>query len=395
LAWANSLLQTYSNRRAIVVSHWIIGTGNPGSFGAQGQAIYDALKGNPNLFLMLAGHVPGEGRRSDTFNGNTVNTLLSDYQSRTNGGNGWLRIMRFSPATNQIFVQTYSPWLNQYETDADSEFTLSYDMGGAGFTGIATNSNVPSGTNTTTPWSGRTADTTYEWFVTVSDGTSTTTGPTWSFTTGGCGNGIIGGTEQCDDGNVIGADGCSVTCQVEPCFQCAGQPSVCSPDTGAPCTDNVFCNGPDTCNGGTCSVHGGNPCPGPDGDGNCAESCNEAADSCTAADPNGSACSDNLFCNGPDTCNGGICSVHGGNACPGRDGDGTCAESCNEAADSCTAADPNGSACSDSLFCNGPDTCNGGICSVHGGNPCPGADGGGNRAASCNEGPVRCTAAGP
>ena len=73
-----------------------------------------------------------KGGESDTFNGNTVYTLLADYQSRTNGGDGWLRILEFSPANNEIRVKTFSPTLAQYETDADSQFTLAYDMGGAG-----------------------------------------------------------------------------------------------------------------------------------------------------------------------------------------------------------------------------------------------------------------------
>jgi hypothetical protein len=135
LAWADNLLKTHVDRRGIIVSHYIIREGNPGPFGAQGQATYDALKGNANLFLMLSGHISGEGRRTDIFNGNTVHTLLADYQDRTNGGDGWLRILQFSPANNQIRVRTYSPTLNQFETDADSEFTLSYDM--------SPNSNLP------------------------------------------------------------------------------------------------------------------------------------------------------------------------------------------------------------------------------------------------------------
>src|SRR5215813_1216508 len=134
LAWADGILKTYSNRRAIVVSHYLINAGNPASFGSQGQATYDALKNNPNLFLMLAGHIGEEGIRTDIFNGNTVYTLLADYQSRTNGGNGWLRILQFSPANNQIRVRTYSPYLNQFETDADSEFTLTYNMSGGSVT---------------------------------------------------------------------------------------------------------------------------------------------------------------------------------------------------------------------------------------------------------------------
>jgi hypothetical protein len=128
LAWADNLLKTHVNRRAIIVSHYLTEGGNPAPFGAQGQAIYDTLKGNANLFLMLAGHRPEEGRRTDILNGNTVHTLMSDYQGRANGGDGWLRTLEFSPANNQIRVRTYSPSLNQFETDANSEFTLSYDM---------------------------------------------------------------------------------------------------------------------------------------------------------------------------------------------------------------------------------------------------------------------------
>ena len=116
-----------------------------------------------------------------------------------------------------------------------------------------------------------------------------------------CGDGLVATSEGCDDGDVTSGDGCSSSCQVETCYLCAGQPSVCTPNNGASCNDGVFCNGADTCSGGTCSVHVGNPCPGADGDGNCAESCNEGADNCTAPDANGSACNDALFCNGADT----------------------------------------------------------------------------------------------
>jgi hypothetical protein len=188
LAWADSLLTVYANRRAIVASHWIVNSGNPASFGAQGQAIYNALRGHSNLFLMLGGHVSTEGRREDTFAGNTVYSLLSDYQGRTGGGDGWLRIMEFSPANNVIRVRTYSPWLGQFEADADSssQFTLGYAMSTANpFQLIGTVSNVSPGNHATLPWPGLASGAQYEWYVTVSDGVSTTTSsPTWTFTTG-------------------------------------------------------------------------------------------------------------------------------------------------------------------------------------------------------------------
>ena len=133
LAWADELLKEHNTRRAIVVTHFMVGTGNPANFSAQGQAIYDELKDNPNLFLLLGGHVPGgEGRRVDSFDGRTVYSLLSDYQARSRGGDGWLRIMRFSPARNEISIRTFSPFVNEgrgaFETDESSQFVLNYDM---------------------------------------------------------------------------------------------------------------------------------------------------------------------------------------------------------------------------------------------------------------------------
>jgi hypothetical protein len=193
-----------------------------------------------------------------------------------------------------------------------------------------------------------------------------------------CGNGVLELTEECDDGNLVGGDCCSSTCT--------------KASAGSACNDGVFCNGADTCNGSAvCANHAGDPCPGPDGDGNCSETCNEIADACNGADPNDTACQDGLFCNGADRCSAGACSVHIGDPCPGPDGDGNCAERCNESTDSCTLADPNGAACSDGVFCNGADTCSGGACSEHAGNPCSGADGDLDCSETCDETADACT----
>lgn len=130
-AWANSVLKANAKRRAIVVTHTMVTPDN--KFNQRGQEIYDALKANPNLFLTLSGHIGGsggEGRRTDVFEGHTVHSCLSDYQSmKPNGGNGFLRLYQFSPQKNQITVKTYSPALNQYHTNAPSQFTLEYPMG--------------------------------------------------------------------------------------------------------------------------------------------------------------------------------------------------------------------------------------------------------------------------
>jgi len=182
LDWADTLLQTYSDRRAIVVSHYILDSG--GTFSSSGQQIYDALKDNPNLFLMLCGHIHAEARRTDVYSENTVHTLLADYQDYPSGGNGYLRILEFSPANDEISITTYSPWLDEYETDASSEFVLSYDMDGSGpFVDLGTVSGTPSGNDASVSWPGLSLGTSYEWYADVSDSALTTAGPLWSFTT--------------------------------------------------------------------------------------------------------------------------------------------------------------------------------------------------------------------
>ena len=96
------------------------------------QYLWDGLAvPNPNLRFMLSGHVHDESRRTDIANGHPVYQMLADYQERASGGEGWLRILRFVPAEDRVYVQTYSPWLNAFETDANSEFTLDFPMGGA------------------------------------------------------------------------------------------------------------------------------------------------------------------------------------------------------------------------------------------------------------------------
>jgi len=44
----------------------------------------------------------------------------------SNGGNGYLRIMKFHPSTDTIDVLTYSPYLNSYLTDSGNQFTISW-----------------------------------------------------------------------------------------------------------------------------------------------------------------------------------------------------------------------------------------------------------------------------
>lgn len=99
-----------------------------------------------------------------------------------------------------------------------------------------------------------------------------------------CGDGVVSG-EVCDDGNTSSGDGCSATCTVEPGFTCTGSPSVCTPicgdglirgtemcddgaangtlpsccsaacelkPSGTACDDGDACTQPDQCTNGQC-----------------------------------------------------------------------------------------------------------------------------------------------
>jgi hypothetical protein len=126
LNWASSIVQSYPDRRIILDTHDFLNM--DGSRTAKGTTIWNDFVSlhTDQIFLVLCGHVHGEASRTDTVNGHTVHQILADYQDYANGGNGYLRILNFHPVENMIYISTYSPYLNQYETDSNSQFTIGY-----------------------------------------------------------------------------------------------------------------------------------------------------------------------------------------------------------------------------------------------------------------------------
>jgi len=61
----------------------------------------------------------------------------------------------------------------------------------------------------------------------------------------------------CVDGNFASGDGCDADCQVEPCWTCAGTPSVCTPAADGAACDAAACTSGETCSAGACT--GGTP----------------------------------------------------------------------------------------------------------------------------------------
>jgi Carboxypeptidase regulatory-like domain/Calcineurin-like phosphoesterase/Bacterial Ig domain len=149
LVWAKSVLDANPDKEIIVVTHAFMYTDSTRSdqcsntYGDaslspsgnnQGEDVWQKLLINyPNLSLVLNGHFLGNNasRRADLgLHQNLVNEIFANYQNLANGGEGWMRIMTFRPALNRIDVTTYSPYLNQYKTDSNNQFSITWHSTG-------------------------------------------------------------------------------------------------------------------------------------------------------------------------------------------------------------------------------------------------------------------------
>ena len=144
LDWANDVVSQHKDRRTIVLTHCYLTAGNkritgnmPGSpptypcKGNDGEQIWQKFaRKHANIFLVLCGHLNGEAGRLTSVgeHGNKVHQLMANYQFGPKGGSGWLRVLRFVPAENKIYVTTYSPYLKKSRTDVKHQFALDYDM---------------------------------------------------------------------------------------------------------------------------------------------------------------------------------------------------------------------------------------------------------------------------
>lgn len=129
--------------------------------------------------------------------------------------------------------------------------------------------------------------------------------------------------------------------------------------TDGDCNDGLWCTENDFCGNGACR-HTIRDCSGP-GD-QCNDGvCSETLDSCVKQPkPDGVACEDGLYCNGDDTCSGGGCSIHAGDPCSFCFSYGC---SCDEFRNFCTGC--SGDSECDGIcnpgetgpFCSGSDNC--------------------------------------
>jgi len=85
----------------------------------------DLISKSPNVRVVLCGHddqVDGKQYRVDNnVAGQPVHQILSDFQNHSSlsgvKGDGWLRIFRFVPAEDKVYVDTYSTFAHKYENE--------------------------------------------------------------------------------------------------------------------------------------------------------------------------------------------------------------------------------------------------------------------------------------
>jgi hypothetical protein len=226
--WASSIFERYDDRNGILLTHAYLAPsaapdGRGASFSADGNRLFgEVVAGNPNVFLVLAGHEHGVGTNLKTEVGVTVAhdvvELLADYQFYTvaarelwpdkvvNGridldgdgvadhnatdqlqfGSSFLRLLQFDVARSQVSIDTYSPYFDnfgatEYDTrgrynGAEDNLVLPVDLETRttsfqtdGLTVVTLTdtvigeSTVPSGWPASVEWSGLTAGEVYAW----------------------------------------------------------------------------------------------------------------------------------------------------------------------------------------------------------------------------------------
>jgi hypothetical protein len=132
LDWADDIVSSHPNRRVIVVTHAymdgniLLNSENPRNVysppgGNTGEQIWEKfIKKHENIFFVACGHLANGRLTSTGVNGNLVHQTVNNTER--------LRILRFVPEDNMIYVSSYDPSLEIYKTDPANQYDLPYNM---------------------------------------------------------------------------------------------------------------------------------------------------------------------------------------------------------------------------------------------------------------------------
>jgi hypothetical protein len=161
--WANDVVAKHPDHHAILITHAYVysdstrydwkakqrtQTWNPNAYGVgtapeqlkhgvnDGEALWQKLVSRHRQFAFtFNGHVLNDGVghvESRGTGGNNVHQMLVNYQcgvvpDRKNGGGGFLRLVQVEPDGRTVNVSDYSPYYDQWLTDADRKFSITLE----------------------------------------------------------------------------------------------------------------------------------------------------------------------------------------------------------------------------------------------------------------------------
>ncbi|MBP3039570.1 lamin tail domain-containing protein [Bacillaceae bacterium Marseille-Q3522] len=212
IAWMNDVLAAHPDRKAILNFHeYLLASGSRHPLG---DKIYnEVVLPNENVIAVLSGHYHEAQTLVDEIDDNgdgvvdrTVTQMLADYQAGPEGGQGYMRLLHFDQDNNRIIVNTYSPYMNDYNYyDSEAypgkdEFTIEnidlqpvekrvatdyFAVNVYTDTEIGKDENVKSGGEAEAVWKGLTENERYSWYAVAEDNyTGKAVSDIWTFTKG-------------------------------------------------------------------------------------------------------------------------------------------------------------------------------------------------------------------
>ncbi|HEY0707434.1 MAG TPA: metallophosphoesterase, partial [Polyangia bacterium] len=149
IAWANQIMEQNQDRYGILVTHAYMYSdsrrydhrdpsqlwnphiyGTPGTVN-DGEELWEKLVRRHRFVMVLNGHVLNDGTgylASVTDRGNICHQMLSNYQFRALGGEGYLRLLEFLADGKTVRVYTYSPLYDSFLTEVDQNFSFTLDL---------------------------------------------------------------------------------------------------------------------------------------------------------------------------------------------------------------------------------------------------------------------------
>ena len=151
VAWADQVMAQHPTRFGILITHAYLNNDDrrydiniqptqafiPQSYGTpgpvnDGEMLWQKLVRKHPFVMVLNGHVLGDGTgylASVTDRGNTCHQMLSNYQFRQLGGEGYMRLLEFLEDGKQVRVYTYSPLYDSFMVEPDQSYSITLDVG--------------------------------------------------------------------------------------------------------------------------------------------------------------------------------------------------------------------------------------------------------------------------